>query len=188
MALSETDIQQLIKACQTGDKNAFEPIFHQFIDKIFRYVLFRIGGDHEEAKDVTAEVFTQAYFSLPTYRANPEVRFSAWLYAIARHLIASYHRHRQRHPRATLSESAWANIADTQPDELLGVIQVEEFDLIIQHIPNLPPVTQEIINLKFSEGLNHEEIAHIIGKSAGHTRLLLHRGLKQLRKLIDESL
>lgn len=188
MVLSEVDIQQLVKVCQAGDKDAFEPIFHQFIDKIFRYVLFRIGGDHDEAKDVTAEVFTQAYFSLPTYRADPKVRFSAWLYAIARHLVASYHRKRQRHPEQKLSEVAWASIKDNYPDELSGVIQVEEIDLVIQQVQNLPPTTQEIIHLRFDEGLNHTEIAHIVGKSAGHTRLLLHRGLKQLRKLIDESL
>ena len=187
MALSETNIQELIEACQVGDRNAFEPIFHQFVDKIFKYVFFRIGSDHEETKDLTAEIFAEAYFSLPRYQPDPQVRFSAWLYAIARHVIADYHREHYRHPRVDLSEAAWANIVDNRPDELIEVIQEEKFELTIQKIKCLPPVTQEIMHLKLTEGLNHTEIARIIGKSAGHTRLLLHRGLKQLRKLIDES-
>ena len=56
--------------------------------------------------------------------------------------------------------------------------------MVAQNIKNLPLITQEIMDLKINEGLNYKEIARIVGKSAGYTRLLLHRGLKQLRKLI----
>lgn len=57
-----------------------------------------------------------------------------------------------------------------------------------KHIQSLPPLQQEIIELKYLEGFNNTEIAHIVNKSEGNVRVLQLRGLRTLRERIEDEI
>ena len=94
------------------DPSAFGALYDRYVDRIYNYVLYRVG-DMGDAEDLTARVFQQALYKMPGYedRGAP---FGAWLYRIAHNLIANWYRDTGRYtqvPYETL---------DTEPDRHEG--------------------------------------------------------------------
>lgn len=58
--------QALIRAAQRGDQNAFAALYRAYVDKIYRYIFFRVEST-QTAEDLTAEVFLRMVEGLPNY-------------------------------------------------------------------------------------------------------------------------
>ena len=77
-------VARLVDRAKDGDKDAFGQIFRLHRDAILRFARFRLGV---EADDVVSEVFTRAWITLHRYEYMG-LPFVAWLYGIARHVVA----------------------------------------------------------------------------------------------------
>ena len=77
-------VARLVDRAKDGDKDAFGQIFRLHRDAILRFARFRLGV---EADDVVSEVFTRAWITLHRYEYTG-LPFVAWLYGIARHVVA----------------------------------------------------------------------------------------------------
>jgi len=73
----------LAKAAKEGDVQAFEKLFGRYKMSILNYV-YRMVGNREIAEDVTQDAFIRAYKGLHMF--NPKMKFTSWLYTIARNL------------------------------------------------------------------------------------------------------
>ena len=62
-------VGQLVKKAQNGDRRAVGEIYELFLDRIFRFIRFRISST-EDAEDVTQEVFMKMWRGLDNYRAD----------------------------------------------------------------------------------------------------------------------
>jgi RNA polymerase sigma-70 factor (ECF subfamily) len=84
----------LVKRAREGDPAAFSEIYDRHQPAIHRYIAFRVATP-ATAEDLTSEVFVRAVDSIASfrYRGRPLL---AWLYTIARNLVADYHRHSGR--------------------------------------------------------------------------------------------
>ncbi|MEA1909870.1 MAG: RNA polymerase sigma factor [Patescibacteria group bacterium] len=187
LPLSEEGIQLLVKNCQEGDKEAFEPIFNLYIEKIFRYMLFRIGGDKETAKDLASDTFVEVFMSLKNYKPQKNIRFSSWLYAIASHILGDYLRRRKKSLEVPAIPELWKFMADGKTSELKQLIGEEHEEKVTKNVNQLPKIQKEAIILRFFEESNYSEIAKILGKSEGNVRIITHRGIKNLKILLEND-
>ncbi|MEE9262194.1 MAG: sigma-70 family RNA polymerase sigma factor, partial [Dehalococcoidia bacterium] len=72
---------------------AFEQLYSLFIDRIYRYFLYRVGDGHR-AEDLTSAVFLKAWHSIDRYQERG-VPFGAWLYRIAHNVAVDHFRSQQ---------------------------------------------------------------------------------------------
>ena len=165
-------IDELVEKSQNGDSKAFGELYEQFIDKIFRFVFFRVGR-REVAEDLTQTVFLKALEHIKGFRK--ESQFSSWLFTIARNSIIDYYRSRK--PVYSLGEFDELVAKDNTQDYESKEILVETLNAIRR----LKEEEQEVIILHSVEEYSFEEIARITKKSPGALRILKHRALRKLK-------
>jgi RNA polymerase sigma-70 factor, ECF subfamily len=175
---------RLVELAMAGDFDSFAALYNCHLDAIYRYIFYR-SGDAQDAEDLTEQVFLKAWQALPQYRPVG-CRFINWLYRIAHNMLADHHRRR----RLIAYEALRGDIAP--PDEageaaLEEVISLEESACLAAAIRKLPEEYQQVIILRFIEGLGHPEIARILDKSEAACRTIQHRALAALNKLLADG-
>ncbi len=173
----------LVARAVAGDADAFGELYLQHLDAIYRYVYFRVGNT-EDAEDLTELVFLKAWEALPNYKPRGN-RFASWLYRIAHNVVVDHHR-RERSP-LSLSFPGGRQWEGDEPAALDQVIRTEEAEALAAAIAQLPDEQQQVIILRFIEGLRHAEIARIIDKSEGACRVIQHRALTALNRLLSQA-
>jgi RNA polymerase sigma-70 factor (ECF subfamily) len=175
---SETEMVQI---AAEGNAEAFGHLYVKFLDPIYRYIFFRVS-DPQEAEDLTGIVFLKAWEALPRYKHNG-IPFSSWLYRIAHNVVVDYHRKKKFLPIEHLD-----NYPNDDLNSLLSdVVNREQIRKLVHAISKLPEDQQQVIILRFVEGMSHKEIARIMGKNDGACRMIQHRALEALEKLFNEN-
>lgn len=177
IGLSDISEDKTVNRAIQGDHEAFGMLYEQYVERIFNYVFYRTGNQHD-AEDLTARVFFRAMRRIPQYQERG-LPVSAWLYRIAHNLVANWHRDRGRRPEISLDEG-FASIPHSEHPEVT-LLYLEERDRLLQMIRELPPERQQLIILKFVEHLSNAEIGQIMGKTEGAVKSLYHRTLLSLR-------
>lgn len=159
------------------DPDAFGELYERYVDRIYSYVYYRTGNA-AEAEDLTAKIFMRAMRHIPSYddRGLP---FSAWLYRIARNLVANWHRDRSRRQIIALDDIAHWRVGSESPE--LQAQLLEDRDFLLEAVRRLPSDRQELLILKFVDQLSNAEIGDIMGRSEGAIKSLYHRTLLSLR-------
>jgi RNA polymerase sigma-70 factor (ECF subfamily) len=173
---------KLVELAVDGDVEAFGSLYEKFIDSIFRYVFFRVG-DYAESQDITETVFIKAWEALPLYQHNG-TPFSSWLYRIAHNAVIDFHRKRSKNDILLDPQIDWVEFEEPHPGPLAQIIAEEERTILVKAISTLPDEHQQILILRFVEGLTHKEIAQLLGKNDGACRMIQHRALEALAKIL----
>jgi RNA polymerase sigma factor (sigma-70 family) len=165
---------------QVLDHSSVEGLYNKHARDIVRYI-HRYIFSNEDVDDLLVEVFLAAieYRTLP--KLNTEEQF-AWLQRVARNKIVDYQRKVTRYTTVALDEMVDSPFdADpTTPEK--AIVAQEETDLLRAHLSTLPNVQQQVLQLRFGEGLRTKEIASRLHKSDGAVRSLLLRSLNFLRE------
>ena len=177
---NDSENLNLSRAIQ-GDHEAFGKLYEDYVERIFNYVYYRTGNQHD-AEDLTARVFFRAMRRIPQYQERG-LPVSAWLYRIAHNLVANWHRDRGRRPEISLDEGFTAIPHSEHPE--ITLLHIEEQDHLLRIIRDLPPDRQQLIILKFVEHMSNSEIGLIMGKTEGAVKSLYHRTLLSLRVEMD---
>ncbi len=164
------------------DPLAFGELYEHYVDRIYNY-LYQRTGNHFDAEDLTARTFMRALSNLDRYTFRG-VPFSAWLYRIAHNAHANWYRHRQRHQMVSL-EAFNGHPEDSGALEDLTQGRIEK-KALLDAIRQLPSDRQELLILKFSEGLTNAAIAEIMGRTEGAIKSLYHRTLLSLRHELEK--
>lgn len=165
----------LIKQAVAGDRTAFGEIYTLYLDAIYRYIYYRVGDTHD-AEDLTEQVFLKAWKSIKTYK-DQGIKFSSWLYRIAHNIVIDFHR--KCAADARLEEDCKME-DEMQGQQFKQKQDLEEASALSQAIARLTDEQQQIILLRFIEGLSHAEAAQIMNKSEGACRMLQNRALVEL--------
>ncbi|MCS6908177.1 MAG: sigma-70 family RNA polymerase sigma factor [Anaerolineales bacterium] len=181
--MEETE-EQLLSLAASGDKEAFGRLYQKYVGRIYNYVYFRTGSQ-ADAEDLTARVFMRAMRHIRNYR-DLGLPFSAWLYRIAHNLVANWHRDNGRRREIPLDNVFLPPSSVKHPES--EILKREEAEKLLRIIRKLPPERQQLIILKFVEGLSNMEIGQIMGKSEGAIKSLYHRTLLALRKEYEKYL
>ena len=172
-------LEATVARAAAGDMRGMNALFERFHDGVHRYAYIRIGNA-ADAEEAAAEVFAQMVRSIHSYRERGP-GFAAWLYRIARNVVADHHRDHARHREdlvAALPERATPALEDT-------VDVRERVRMLRTALETLPDEQQQVLLLRFAGGLSAEEIGAVIGKSAGAVRIQQMRALQRLRERIE---
>jgi RNA polymerase sigma-70 factor (ECF subfamily) len=170
----EHDEAALMRAAR-DDISHFEPLYRVYFPRVYAYCLGRVGTP-EEAEDLTSLIFTEVLNGLSRYRGG---LVSAWIFRIARNILADYYQQRRRTPQPLDIDTF--DMADESLSPVERVMQSERREMLAELIATLPEREQEVLALKIDAGLTAEEIGTTIGKRAGAVRTMLHRTIKRLR-------
>ena len=173
--------EAIAKAAQ-GDTEAFTLLYERYVNRIYNYIYYRIGHSHE-AEDLTSRVFYRALHHISHYN-NRGVPFSAWLYRIAHNLVANWHRDNSRRKEVPLEDYAHFPHRAQQPEA--SVEDTQELESMLRAIRRLPADRQQLLILKFVEGMSNAEVAVIMMRSEGAIKSLYHRTLLALRDEINQ--
>lgn len=175
------DERQLIEQAQRGDRKALSELYRRHVDVVYRYVRLRVG-DTTVAEDLTAEVFLRMLEDLKGYRyAN--VPFVTWLYRIAHARTVDYWRRTGRRRELELSDQIAAT--EEAPESIVDA-RLEQADLTVA-LRRLTDLQQQVIILRFVEGMRLTEVAAVMGKTIGAVKALQHRALASLARLMGEQ-
>jgi RNA polymerase sigma-70 factor (ECF subfamily) len=177
-----TDENALVERAKR-DSAAFGILYECYVNKIYNYIYYRVGNQHD-AEDLTARTFHRALNHIERY-VNQGAPFSAWLYRIAHNLVANWHRDQSRRKFVSLEDIKLSIQRRDGPDQMAE--QKEEKDELLEVIRRLPPDRQQLLILKFVEGLSNAEIGEVMGRSEGAIKSLYHRTLLTLREVLDTN-
>lgn len=168
------------------DADAFEAFYRSHVEAVQRFVARRVD-DPYLAADLTADVFLAAIDSAHTYRRGRGDPV-AWLYGVARNVVAAERRRRGRELRAT--------------GRFVGRTLVEEDDLAVLHeridaevrarelyraLDRLPESERALIELVALDGLSVRDAAKALGVQPVAARVRLHRARRLLRSHLGPS-
>lgn len=173
----QTEYDESILIAEAGhDKEAFGKLYQMYVDRIYSYVYYRTGS-RADAEDLTARVFVRAIQHIGRYQ-DQGAPFSAWLYRIARNLLSNWYRDQSRRKLVSLDSIAQRQVLDSP--ELAAEID-EDREALLSAIRRLPSDRQELLILKYVEGLPNAEIGRIMDRSEGAIKSLYFRTLISLK-------
>ena len=172
------NLAQIVTGCKKGDAASFSQIVDMYSGRCYGY-FYRLTGNSEVSNDLLSELFLRLVEKIKSYRGGS---FESWLFKIASNIFYDYLRAKQREKRLLaagkegleLEKQTSRQSADARIDELQ--IQLGKMDVD----------TRELIMLRFYSQLSFKEIAKIRSEPIGTTLSKLHRGLKKLRKLMEQ--
>jgi RNA polymerase sigma-70 factor, ECF subfamily len=184
LAITDEQITALVPRCQRGESAAVEALYDLYADRLYRYMLARVG-DPEVAADLTTELFVRVIRHIGNFRLNsrrPAASFSAWLYRIAANLVTDYYRHSKRLPQVTLSEELRLPAHDPSPQRVAE--QREVMTRVYRAMQSLSEEQRLVLLAKFGEDMSNAEVAAWLGKTEGAVKSLQHRALQALGRLL----
>lgn len=171
--------KELLEAALRFEQKALAQIYDLYSPELYRYAA-RFLGDPSVAEDCVADTFSRFLKAIRNQR-GPKDYLKAYLYRIAHNWIADYYR---RAPDI-------AELKDTQPDNSnspeeeasLRIRKAQTREAILQ----LTPDQQQVIALKYLQGLDNEEVAQALHKPVGAVKSLQHRALTRLEKILSKE-
>jgi len=156
------------------DPTAFAALYHRHLARVYRYLRYRVRSE-EDAQDLTTQTFMAALESLQSYRGTGTV--AAWLLGIAHHKLVDWQR--KILPTVPLIEAVAIPDRQMLPEE--QALQILEQQSLAEAILHLTPDRAEAITLRYFGELSNREVAEIMGKNEAAIKMLIHRGLQELR-------
>ena len=175
------DERDLLRKARKLEEATLGTIFDMYYQPLYRYIYHQVGHT-ETAEDLVTEVFKRFLEGLSKGR-GPKRHLQAWLYQVARNLIADEFRRNAHHNHSQLDD----HLADANEDiesQTQGAILGQHAKQALKH---LTPKQRDVIILKFFEGLENAQIAQIMNLEVGSVKSLQHRGLAALRRHLTES-
>lgn len=171
---------QLLIAAQDGDAEAFGQLYELYAPVIFRFLYAHLS-ERLDAEDLTEEVFLRVWRSLAQYQ-DQGLPFGAYLFRVARNaLIDHYRRVRRTEPNLPLEEDILSDGHADPADAALAGMESKEIRKMLEE---LREDYRTVLVLRFISDLSPDETAEAMGKSSGAVRVLQHRALAALRKLM----
>lgn len=178
------DEERLLTGARRLDSEALAQIHDCFYNKIFRYVRYRTG-DSQVAEDAASEVFMRLLGALQDGKA-PRQSLRGWLFGTANHIVNDHFRHHYRVNDDDLADHEALPASDeSDPEHQLLVHLTNE--RLRATLTTLTPEQQQVLTLRFGQGLSQRQVAQILDKSEGAIKLLQFRALRAMRRLLEPA-
>lgn len=180
-AQAQIEVNALIERCLEGDQRAWEAIARLYWRKVFN-VAYKFVGRHDEAEDLTQDIFLKIFKSLGTFdrRAN----FQTWLISVSRNLCIDHYRS-VRKERETIDRGVNANDLSPVSAEVGPYVALERTDLA-QHLRRalrgLPDALRTAVVMRDLQDLTYQEIADRLGLPEGTVKSRINRGRRELAR------
>lgn len=175
------EVIALVLQAKKGDEGAFEELYNMFAKDLYRYTASRIPEDH--AGDLVSEIFFRVWKKLPSFQGEFQGQFRAWMFTIAHHLVIDFYRTNRESLPIEEGQDIVDEDSSSDPTHLLAT--ETDFDRTQEALHKLPEKQREALILRYMNDIPLADIAEIMQEKEGNVRILIHRGLKRLRELLD---
>ena len=170
----------LVAAIRRGDPGSREALYHRYKRRVFALALRIVGP--MEAEEVTQEAFIRIFRGLPKFRGDAAL--GTWIYRLAVNAALS---HRTRRPAP--GSGAAAGAEDELPEAEASRAEAPSGDAVLRSrllraLWRLPVGYRTVVVLHDVEGLEHEEVAAVLGCHVGTSKSQLHKARTKLRELL----
>jgi len=175
----ESGLDELARRVSDGDSEAFQTLYETHLDMVYRYVYYKVGNG-QLAEDLTQHIFMKAWEARVRYQWR-ELPFQHWLLRLARNTVIDHYRS---------TKPANASLLDPIGDGVdpeAELAQTEMIQTLQEAVRQLPDEQREVIVLRFIEQMPHADVALHLGKSAATVRVIQHRALQALRRLLEQD-
>jgi RNA polymerase sigma-70 factor (ECF subfamily) len=170
----------LVTRYLAGDMVAFDELMIRHERPIFRLCL-RFVKNHDDALDLTQEVFIKAFEKLAAFRGD--ARFKTWLYRVAvNHCL----NHVKKHAREFVEVDD--TVGSVPPSFHNKLIEEERRAIVRDLMEHLTPKQKEILELRMNDNLSYEEIATVVGRSVSTVKSSIFFALTKLKKMVQKDL
>lgn len=172
---AEPEEAGLVARARTGDADALADLYRRYGDQVYQ-VAIRLTQSRPDAEDVTQDVFVGLPEALGQYEGRGEL--GAWIRRIATRAALLLLRHRRRQSKWERRARRSEPIADP-PTEVEARLTLE------WALNRMPEDWRVVYVLKELEGYSHDEIADLLGISAGASSVRLYRARQFLRDRLE---
>jgi RNA polymerase sigma-70 factor (ECF subfamily) len=181
-AVGEDGVIELVEQARDGSPEAFADLYDRYVDRVYRFVLYRVGGDVALAEDITSEVFVRALRKIKGFTWQGR-DVGAWFVTIARNLVLDHFKSGKFRLEVVGSdpgENSREGVVDPEDQALARVSQRDLYKAIQQ----LGTEQQEVIYWRFLQGYSVAETAAAMDKTDGAIKALQYRAVKALYRLV----
>jgi RNA polymerase sigma-70 factor (ECF subfamily) len=183
---TETDsVDALIRRCLKGDQLAWEAVVRQYRRKVFN-VAYKFVGKHDEAEDLTQDIFLKIFKSLDTFdrRAN----FQTWLISVSRNLCIDHYRSVRKERETIDRETDTAELATPAPgqSQIAALEQRDRVELLREALASLPKTLRTAVLMRDLQELSYHEIAVALHLPEGTVKSRINRGRSELARQIKK--
>ena len=178
------ETEALIQRCLRGDQVAWERIVRLHWRRVFN-VAYKFVGKHDEAEDLTQDIFLKIFKSLDTFdrRAN----FQTWLISVSRNLCIDHYRS-VRKERQTIDRDVDANElspAAAEPGPIAALEQRDRVTLLRDALTSLPESLRTAVIMRDIQELSYQEIADHLNLPEGTVKSRINRGRTELARQVQ---
>jgi RNA polymerase sigma-70 factor (ECF subfamily) len=168
----------LARAAAHGIRSALGALYERHSRQVYS-VCLHMTRNPDEAEDLMQEVFIHLVHKLGSFRG--ESQFSTWLYRLTVNLVLMHFR-RRKSSREQVTYDLERRIP-TKPRQSAAT-QITDRLALDSALAQLPSGCRRVFVLFDVEGYKHDEIAHLLGCSAGTSKSQLHKARMKLRHLL----
>lgn len=175
---------ETVRRAQNLDPESFDPIVEEFAPRVRGFL--RRFVPEREVDDLVQEVFLRMVRSIKSYQDNG--KFEAWVFQIARNLARDQMRRNERGLMVQDESSEQYVAPESSPQFDSHPYDSDAVESIEAALMRLPEAEREVILLRHFARLPFEEIARIMATPLGTALARSHRGLTNLRRMMEERL
>jgi RNA polymerase sigma factor (sigma-70 family) len=160
-----------------SDIEAFAELYRRHLTRVYRYHIAHVGNARD-AEDLTSQTFMAALEGIRSYGGTGS--FAAWILGIASNKRLMFFRNRGRRPEVPFDE-VWGYPSQDLPTDKAAA-QRMELEALSRALLRIAPDRAEALVLTYFGGLSHAETARVMRKSEAAVKMLVSRGLQDLRE------
>jgi RNA polymerase sigma-70 factor (ECF subfamily) len=177
--LDREEERALVQRAIERDTAAFAELYDKHVVRTYRHIYYLVN-DAPEAEDLTAQTFLKAWEAIDRYKERG-APFVAWLLRIAHNLTISFLRAKREH--SALDDTYVDQKMGRNPEDALQKSSEEKS--VRDAVLRLRDEQRQVIMLRFVEEMDYRDVAEVIGKSIPAVRVIQHRALGNLRRLMQ---
>ncbi|HJZ75441.1 MAG TPA: RNA polymerase sigma factor [Vicinamibacterales bacterium] len=178
----DLDERALVEACLANEAGAFDLVVERHRRAIYQ-LCYRFVGNHEDASDLTQDVFLRAYRGLRAFRGQSSI--ATWLHRIAVNVCLNRVSAKAAPVEPLESQQVEDTRGETASERLL---RHERGARVRAAIAQLPPKQRAALILRTYHDMSHQEIAGVLKSSAGAVKANVFHALRGLKRLLGEDL
>jgi RNA polymerase sigma-70 factor (ECF subfamily) len=168
------DESRLVEACRRGERQALHALYERYRRRVFALIARIVGA--QDAEELTQDVFMRAFRGLAKFRGDAQL--STWMYRLAVNAALSHATRAQARARRNVSDEELVKMA--APDS--ADVDPRLRERLGEALAALPAGYRAVLVLHDVEGLQHDEIAEILGCRVGTSKSQLHKARAKMRE------
>lgn len=182
----------LISQYQSGDEKPLAILIERYQKELYSFIFYKVM-DEDLANDIFQDAFMKIIVTLKDGKYNEEGKFILWAKRISHNLIIDHYRLKAKHIK--VSETSYENeefsifdLIREQDENVEDRLVTEQINSdLFRMLTYLPENQQEVIKLRFFDGLSFREIAEQTDSSINTTLGRVRYALINLRKIMQEN-